>query len=466
MKYILFGTGDYYNRYKKWFDDKHVVALIDNSKKKQNTVIDGHIVISPEEVLNIEYDIIVILSFYVKQMKQQLLDLGIMENKIYHFFQLHDLFKDDYKKKDKMVYKIDNYDEMGNKKALLISHDLSLGGPALALMNAAIAIKNMGFDVTYTSMIDGPLAQNIVEQGIRIVVDENLQIQTLSESDWNEGFDLIICNTISMYVLLSERNMGIPTIWWLHDSRQYYDGVDRERICGINRKNLAVVAVSAIPKNAIQEFIYDLNVGNLVYATPEVSGNIIKRLDKKSLSFITIGFIEPHKGQDLLVGAIKNIPNDILSECEFTFVGKNTSLYAQELMIQVKNVPEIRVVGSVDRNKIHELIEDADVLICPSRQDSMPTVCAEAMMHSKPCLISDGTGTVNYIEDEVNGLIFESENVEQLSAKIIWCYKNKDKLTEMGIEAYKVYKEVFSKEAFEKNIRELVTKVMIDNNVK
>ena len=308
MKYILFGTGDYYNRYKKWFD---VVALIDNSKKKQNTVIDGHIVISPEEVLNIEYDIIVILSFYVKQMKQQLLDLGIMENKIYHFFQLHDLFKDDYKKKDKMVYKIDNYDEMGNKKALLISHDLSLGGPALALMNAAIAIKNMGFDVTYTSMIDGPLAQNIVEQGIRVVVDENLQIQTLSESDWNEGFDLIICNTISMYVLLSERNMGIPTIWWLHDSRQYYDGVDRERICGINRKNLAVVAVSAIPKNAIQEFIYDLNVGNLVYATPEVSGNIIKRLDKKSLSFITIGFIEPHKGQDLLVGAIKNIPNDI-----------------------------------------------------------------------------------------------------------------------------------------------------------
>ena len=42
----------------------------------------------------------------------------------------------------------------------------------------------------------------------------------------------------------------------------------------------------------------------------------------------------------------------------------------------------------------------------------------------------------------------------------------KMKLTEMGIEAYKVYKEVFSKEAFEKNIRELVTKVMIDNNVK
>ena len=40
MQYIIFGTGDYYERYKKWFDKKDIVALIDNSPAKQNTFID------------------------------------------------------------------------------------------------------------------------------------------------------------------------------------------------------------------------------------------------------------------------------------------------------------------------------------------------------------------------------------------------------------------------------------------
>ena len=31
MKFLLFGTGDYYERYKKWFDKNQVLALLDNA---------------------------------------------------------------------------------------------------------------------------------------------------------------------------------------------------------------------------------------------------------------------------------------------------------------------------------------------------------------------------------------------------------------------------------------------------
>ena len=39
MKFLIFGTGDYYERYKKWFPSKDVLALLDNSPQKQHTVI-------------------------------------------------------------------------------------------------------------------------------------------------------------------------------------------------------------------------------------------------------------------------------------------------------------------------------------------------------------------------------------------------------------------------------------------
>ena len=68
MKYLLFGTGDYYNRYKKWFESADVVALLDNAVEKQNTVLDNIRVLSPQEGVKLEYDVIIILSFYVKPM--------------------------------------------------------------------------------------------------------------------------------------------------------------------------------------------------------------------------------------------------------------------------------------------------------------------------------------------------------------------------------------------------------------
>lgn len=39
--------GDYYQRYKKWFVDKDIVGLLDNSSIKQGEKLDGHIIMSP-----------------------------------------------------------------------------------------------------------------------------------------------------------------------------------------------------------------------------------------------------------------------------------------------------------------------------------------------------------------------------------------------------------------------------------
>ena len=82
----------------------------------------------------------------------------------------------------------------------------------------------------------------------------------------------------------------------------------------------------------------------------------------------------------------------------------------------------------------------------------MPTVCAEAMMHCVPCLVSDATGTAAYISDGVDGMIFKSEDTDKLREKILWCIKNRDIVKSMGDGAYKVYEKIFSVEAFEKNL--------------
>ena len=72
MHFLLFGTGDYYNRFKKWFPRENVLALLDNSPVRQHTLVDGIEVLPPSEGIKLDYDSIVILSFYIKEMRQQL----------------------------------------------------------------------------------------------------------------------------------------------------------------------------------------------------------------------------------------------------------------------------------------------------------------------------------------------------------------------------------------------------------
>ena len=188
MKFLLFGTGDYYERYKRWFLPEDTLALIDNSPQKQNTSIDGIQVVPPEEGVRLPYDAIVILSFYVKEMKEQLIKLGVPENKIYHFFDLHGLI---YKKEIRkpMAYYGGAKELLESRKTLgirilLLSTDLTLGGPAIALFHAALILSARGFQVVYASMIDGPLREKLLSEDIPVIVDHNLQIETMKEAQW------------------------------------------------------------------------------------------------------------------------------------------------------------------------------------------------------------------------------------------------------------------------------------------
>lgn len=86
----------------------------------------------------------------------------------------------------------------------------------------------------------------------------------------------------------------------------------------------------------------------------------------------------------------------------------------------------------------------------------MPTVAAEAMMHRVPCIISSAAGTSAYLQEKVNGMIFPSEDVGELSEKLRWSIEHREELGRMGAEAKKIFENYFSMDVFEKNFLELV----------
>lgn len=460
MKILLFGTGDYYNRYKKWFAQQDVIALLDNSEQKHHTFVDGVEVLLPEEGIKLNYDTIVILSFYVKQMKQQLLHLGVEQQRIFHFYDLHWLLGKNRERRTVRYFL--NAEEtikasnVNKPKVLLMSHDMTLGGPAIALFHAAAVLKNRGYDVIYSSMTDGPMREMLIENDIPVIVDENLQVSTMQETEWVEGFSLVICNTLNYHVFLSERNITVPVIWWLHDARFFYDGVNKDVIGTISLENLKAVSVGPVPADAIREFLPDMDCGELLYGVADAGYDTATRTKDNSVRFTTIGFLEERKGQDLLLQAICQLTDNIRSNSEFYMVGHAETLFGKKLRSESADMSKIVFTGSIGREEIHRLLNSSDVLICPSRQDPMPTVAAEAMMHSVSCIVSDVTGTAAYLHDGEDGFVVPSEDVQALAEKITWCVENREKLDGMGKRARKLYENHFSIPAFEKRFMEII----------
>lgn len=460
---LLFGTGDYYNRYKKWFTQNEVAALLDNASEKQGTFLDGIPVVSPEQGIRLPYDAIVILSFYVKTMRRQLMELGVPEEKIYHFFDLHRLIcRENGRQTTKYKKPIQYYGNAEKAETsfsiLLLSHDLTMGGPALALYHMAQALQKQGKRIVMASMLDGPLREVLVETGIPVIIDMNLQIETMCDAEWPERFSLIVCNTINFHVFLSERNTDTPVVWWLHDSVFFYDAVNPDVLKTVSGENMLVCAVSPVARQAMGRFRSDLLIEDLLYGVADEAGGIQRQNRAEDrMCFVTIGYIEERKGQDILIQALRNMPEKTRKKAVFYMVGQNNSLFAGRIREEIKDVSEVVMMGVLDREKIHGLLEQADVLVCPSREDPMPTVAAEAMMHGVPCILSDAVGTAGYIQDGWDGIVFRSEDARQLAERLIWCIGHPRQVADMGIRARQVYENVFSMQVFEGNVQRILS---------
>lgn len=183
--------------------------------------------------------------------------------------------------------------------------------------------------------------------------------------------------------------------------------------------------------------------------------------ENMKLRFLTVGYVEIRKGQDVLVEAIKKLPDEIRVKCEFLLVGQDSSLFALKLKEDITDIPEIRMIGIVDREELHRIFEVSDILIIPSREDPMPTVAAEAMMHSIPCIISDVVGTAAYITDGIDGWIFKSGDIQDLAQKVEWCFLHRKEIIQAGENARILYQTVFSMNIFERNLLALVDEVQM-----
>lgn len=467
IRLAIFGAGAFYKIRKKELDlieNTEVCIFLDNDVNLWGTMLDDVLIVSPCELNKIKYDYVVLMSVYAVDMYEQLMNMEVEPNKI--------LYWGDFLKKfvvsRRIYYTCNVKNSRKQKQALIITADIGYDGGTIAAIHAATCLLSRNYKVDLAaSNGNRVLIQEINEYGIDVVIYALLPY--IKKEKWIDKYDVVIVNILSMIQCACEISRYKPVLWWIHEASISYKAVLKQFVHYANEESIKyanIFAVSGIAKANFNTHFPNGVQNILNYGIPDVKMLYNHTKRKTGLIFAIIGYTCELKAQDIFLQAAKGL---IVNEpIEFWLIGElRKDAYGCNIIEVAKQNTNIRILGVLSRKEIYERFVDIDVVVCPSREDSLPIVMTEAMMFHKVCIASDKTGTADYIDDGKNGFIVEANNVDMLRDKMQWIVNHRDNLKEIGDRARETYEKYFTMKTFgdnlEKAIRETVDRWKLEN---
>lgn len=120
------------------------------------------------------------------------------------------------------------------------------------------------------------------------------------------------------------------------------------------------------------------------------------------------GRYDVEKGIRIILAAARNLP-----EVDFIFAGKG------DFEKEIEELPNIKNVGFQDKEGITKIIRNARFSVFPSIcYENCPFSVIESIVNETPVVGSNLGGVPELIDDSNTGLLFEAENVSELTDKI------------------------------------------------
>lgn len=152
-------------------------------------------------------------------------------------------------------------------------------------------------------------------------------------------------------------------------------------------------------------------------------------------NFICTRAHEPLYNIPCILRAFQKILTE-LPEATLTLVG--TGSQHDQLVNKVKEMglKNVTFTGRVDNKEIYRYLDQSDIFLSSPTVDNMPVSVLEAM-NAGLLVISSRVGGVPYmVDDGETGLLFDSDDSNQLAEKMIWAVENQDIAKKLIIKAH------------------------------
>ena len=457
---VIFGTGAFYKKRKHKFDTIntiHICAFIDNNMDLWGTKINEVYIYSPQDLINIQYDYIVLMSMYAADMYEKLINLGVDQCKILYWGAFNSYFS----AKLRVYNATQKPSDIWKDKLLILTTDIDYNGGTIAAMYAAQCLQLRNYKVDVFAP-DGniKLIREMNESGIEVVLYDSLPY--INKEEWIKKYRAVIVNVLQMIQCACEISLYKPVLWWLHEPGLMYKAIMREFCNYADKDRMQFINIYAVSRQAEENFnkYFPNRVNEIMcFGIPNMY-NASRKTDKEDkIVFAIIGGVNEEKAQHIYLKAAKRIKSNI--QTEFWIIGNiNENAYGYQIMQEAEQNENIKIKGVLTRDEMYHIFPQIDVVVCASYEETMSIAIIEGMMFRKVCIVTDNTGIADYIEDGKNGFIVSAGDAEALYNRMQWLIVHRNQMNIIGDNAGRTYEKYFCMEAFGDRLENAITQTI------
>lgn len=174
-----------------------------------------------------------------------------------------------------------------------------------------------------------------------------------------------------------------------------------------------------------------------------------------------------YKGIDTCIDAVARASRTI--EIELRIVGDGPGRSVLDELIRRQSAEQhVRCLGRLDDDALRREYAQAGVVVSVSRfrrgrqprGEGLGIVPLEAGAAGVPAIVGAIGGTVDTVVDGVTGLLVPPEDADALAAALVTLGRDPDRRARMGRAAQAFVREVHSREAFQRRVRNAVSEVV------
>jgi glycosyltransferase involved in cell wall biosynthesis len=336
-------------------------------------------------------------------------------------------------------------------RVLFVSHETTLTGAPIQLLHLVRWLQRDGWDLAVVAPEAGPISDLLVADGLTVIIHPGLLEEPGQEKlrELSTQFDVVMANTIVSWPAVRAAHLeGKPAIWYLHETLVAVRLIRQIPQIG-PALELATLLVTPTPQTArIFQGFTRTPIEVVPYGIPPAM-TASENIGERPITFITAASVEARKGQDILIEAIKALPEKIREAARFKIVGRHLERsFYKKVKQSAAGLTGVEFTGERSHDETLELLAAADALICSSRDETMPITILEAMSLGKIIISTDVGGIAEWVHDEVNGFLVAPENPPALARAIERCVTDPQLSARLRAGAGRTFDAHFTLEKF------------------
>ncbi|MGI8430866.1 MAG: glycosyltransferase family 4 protein [Chthoniobacterales bacterium] len=339
-------------------------------------------------------------------------------------------------------------------RVLFFAHETTWSGAPIQLLHLVTWLQRHGWQVAVVvpnpaTPESGPISDQLRENGLEIfpLLDLAVEPDLAALRSLCKKFDAVVANTLVMSAAVrAAHEAGIAAIWYIHESL-----VARQLMAqhAEIQPTFALADLLVMPTRRTSQIYLsftDRPIEVVPYGIPAaVASKATKRDDPALCTFLLLGCYELRKGQDILLEAIAGMPATVRERAIFRMAGRKLDRKFYEALARTAAaLPEVELLDALDHDEACAALAAADVLVCASRDETMPIAILEAMSLGKAVVSTEVGGISEWLCDRQNALLVPTDDSPALMQAMRRCIEESRLLESLGRNAQATFRENFS----------------------